>query len=120
MLTDAAVPLLGRLAHVDRLWLTRTAITDDGLAELVRAKPAMHTLYISQTRVTIDGLRHLQHLPKLRRLEIAPDQLTEEAVEMLADTTTIAEIGLRGNLTSLDLFGMIADYIGAAQTLPDV
>ena len=120
MLTDAAVPLLGRLAHVDRLWLTRTAITDDGLAELVRAKPALHTLDISQTRITVDGLRHLQHLPKLWRLEIAPSQLTEEAVEMLADTTTIDEIGLRGKLASLDLFGMIADYIGAAQTLPDV
>ncbi len=118
-LTDAAVRHLGRLEHVDRLWLTRTMITNDGLAELVRAKPSLSILDISQTRVTVDGLRHLQQLPKLWRLEIAPNQLTEDAVHMLADTTNIDEIGLRGTLTSLDLFGTIADYIGAGQILPD-
>jgi hypothetical protein len=118
-LTDAAVRHLGCLEYVDRLWLTRTAITDDGLAELVRAKHSLSILDISQTRVTVDGLRHLQQLPKLWRLEIAPNQLTGDAVEMLADTTNINEIGLRGEMGNLDLFGMIADTIGAVQGLPD-
>jgi len=116
---DSVVPHLARLRTVDRLWLTRTHLTDEGLGELVRTMPQLRTLDLSMTGVTTDGLHQLRHLPKLFRLEIAPTQLTDRAVEMLADATTIREIGLRGHLPNSHLFGHIADTIGAAQILPD-
>ncbi|MEN8114043.1 MAG: hypothetical protein ABFS21_06610 [Actinomycetota bacterium] len=118
-LTDGAVGHLGRLGGVTRLWLTRTGITNDGLAALAGLMPQLHTLDISMTWVTAGGTRHLRYFPNLFRLEIAPNQLTEDAVHMLADTTTIEEIGLRGGTASGDLIATIVDYIGALQRLPD-
>ena len=62
---DAVLEYLGKLTHVQKLFLTSTAITDDGLAHLAGLRELTH-LDLSSTAVTNAGLQHLEPLENLR------------------------------------------------------
>ena len=64
---DAALEYLGKLTHVQKLFLTSTAITDDGLVHLAGLTELTH-LNLDGTAVTNAGLRHLKPLKNLRTL----------------------------------------------------
>jgi hypothetical protein len=66
-LQDAALPDVGKIATLERLYLNGTQISDAGLARLAALKGLTH-LDVSQTQVTDAGLKQLERLPALRTL----------------------------------------------------
>jgi hypothetical protein len=66
-LKDEALPEVGKIASLQRLYLNSTQITDAGLKHLKGLSKLTH-LDVSQTQVTDEGLKHLKELDNLRTL----------------------------------------------------
>ena len=61
---------ISQLPKLSRLALSDTAITDDGLAELVNMK-SLTTLDLRRTKITDFGLKELAGLSELRNLQLS-------------------------------------------------
>ena len=96
--TDAAMPVIGRLKNLTRLHLEKTNVTDNGLAHL---KDLEHLTYLNLygTRVTDAGLTHLTGLKNLRSLYLWQSDVTREGADRLAAAIPGLEINLGWELT---------------------
>ncbi len=65
-ITDALLPIVGRLRRITLLSLAETAITDPGLMHLSKLR-RVRCVVLQRTRVTDEGVGHLQKaLPQCR------------------------------------------------------
>ena len=78
------LPIRGR-DRLTALALDRTAITDQGLAQF--AQPGglrnVQHLYLAETAVTDEGVRHLESIPHLLGVALHETQVTMEMVRRL-------------------------------------
>jgi Leucine-rich repeat (LRR) protein len=100
-ITDAG---LRHLPNLPLLWnLTLPAqIGDEGLAHLQGTK-SLTCLYLAGCdRITGDGLRTLASLPALTEIMLNNTPLTDEDLMLLADSTTLRKLHLRGTKVTQD------------------
>jgi Leucine-rich repeat (LRR) protein len=83
--TDAVMDHLKGLTKLERLYLVKTHVSDDGLEHL-KGRAGLRTLDLSFTQVSDAGLEHLKGLTGLERLWLQQPRLTDKG---------------RGNLTGL-------------------
>jgi hypothetical protein len=82
-----------------RLDLTKTAITDAGMAHLARM-PRLVVIDVSETAVTDVGIEHLLRLPELKSLEVRHTGVSSAMVQRILK---------EGKLESLHLSGDVID-----------
>jgi Planctomycete cytochrome C/Leucine Rich repeat len=87
-LTAALQPLKQHLAQLD---LSRTVITDAGLAQLAEC-PRLTSLDLRQTAVSDAGLTALHSLKKLRRINLYGTRVTTAGISQLRSALPEAEI----------------------------
>ena len=70
-----------------RLYLSRTAITGEGLKHLKRARQALYLLDLSYTRVTNKDMQHLtpENMSDLSSLDLVGTAVTEDGIRTLID-----------------------------------
>lgn len=74
-----ALTWLGRLSGLQELYLSNTAITDEGLKELT-CLSGLRRLYIYHTEISDQGLEHLCTLKGLRWLTLSGTQVTDDGL----------------------------------------
>lgn len=74
-----AITWLGRLSGLQELYLSNTAITDEGLKELA-CLSGLRRLYIYHTEISDQGLEHLCALKGLRWLTLSGTQVTDQGL----------------------------------------
>ena len=108
--TDASLPYLKKLPHLNTLWLGTGImghgpnITDRGM-EMIGEMTSLTSLDLSGTRITDKGLVYLKKLRGLTNLTI--------------DDTRITEAGLV-SIESLQAFERVRLYLGGGHPLTDV
>lgn len=90
--------------HLERVVLSGTRITDDGLAAFSRLKN-LHTLTLNRVSLTDAGLAHLAVLTNLRVLDLSGCRISDAGV---------AQLRSLGNLRELDLGGTQVTDAGLA------
>lgn len=75
--------LNGLNAHIVRLDLSGTAVTDRGLAALA-SMPNLRVLRLNETRITDAGVSHLRDVPSLQSVSLFRTQVTNASLEHLA------------------------------------
>lgn len=83
--TDAGIPSLQRLEKLQSLNLCHTAISDVAIEHLLGLRD-LRLLNFSNLRggqMSVDGLKRLSELPKLRRLVLYSWEITEEEIQEL-------------------------------------
>jgi hypothetical protein len=80
---DADLDLLQPFPGIKALDLTATQITDAGIKRLVADHPALETLQIALTKVTVARVKDLAGLKALRKLELGDGIVTDEMVREL-------------------------------------
>jgi hypothetical protein len=73
---------IARHPHLQTLWLTKTGVTDAGLADLQPLRQ-LRVLGLARTGITDAGLKHLASIKSLREIWIYPTKVSEEAVDEL-------------------------------------
>ena len=73
---------IARHPHLQTLWLTKTGVTDAGLADLQPLRQ-LRVLGLARTGITAAGLKHLAAIKSLREIWIYPTKVSEEAVDDL-------------------------------------
>ena len=68
--------------HLQKLWLTKTGITDAGLADLQSLRQ-LRVLGLARTGITDAGLKHLGTIKSLREVWIYPTRVSDGAVAEL-------------------------------------
>jgi hypothetical protein len=91
--TDEGMRQITGLAELYWLKLEGTQVTDAGLQHL-KGLPNLAALYLGSTQVTDTGLEHLKGLTKLRSLGLSDTQVTDDSLKHLKSMT---------NLESLDI-----------------
>jgi mono/diheme cytochrome c family protein/uncharacterized membrane protein len=81
-ITDAGLAVLARMPNLERLDLRGTAVGDDGVRAVAGLKN-LKTLNLYGTRVTDEGLKALEGLPSLRRLYVGATPVTEPGLNAL-------------------------------------
>lgn len=87
--------LMGLRAHVTKMSLARTGITDQGVA-LAAQFPRLSYLSLSNTSVTDAGLRKLSGLRNLVSLNLYATQVTDAGINALATCRNLQKIYLSG------------------------
>ncbi len=90
---DLYVPLLDAFPTLERLDLSKTAITDAGLKRL-RELPALTELKLSYTDVTDAALADLRKFKSLRRLDLEGTQITDAGLRHLGDLQSLTQLNL--------------------------
>lgn len=92
---DQELAAIGTLTNVFSLRLEDSPdVTNDGLATL--SNLPLHTIDISGTSISDDGLRHLSKMTKLARLDLDSAQITDEGLEHLKGLFGLEYVNLRG------------------------
>jgi len=73
---------IARHLHLQTLWLTKTGVTDAGLADLQPLRQ-LRVLGLARTGITDAGLKHLAAIKSLREIWIYPTKVSENAVDDL-------------------------------------
>ena len=73
---------IARHLHLQTLWLTKTGVTDAGLADLQPLRQ-LRVLGLARTGITDAGLKHLAAIKSLREIWIYPTKVSEDAVDDL-------------------------------------
>ena len=73
---------IARHPHLQTLWLTKTGVTDAGLADLQPLRQ-LRVLGLARTGITDAGLKHLAAIKSLREIWIYPTKVSEGAVNNL-------------------------------------
>jgi hypothetical protein len=76
---DETLKHVGKLQHVESLWLNGTAISDAGLAH-IRRLTRLRDLTIGDTQVTDAGLASLRGMTRLGTLFLAGSRVTDDGV----------------------------------------
>ena len=92
---DDLLQFLDRQAELKNLCLSRTLVTNDGLAHLKELRQ-LEWLDLSFTRVTDRGLESLGNLPNLRRLDLQGSQISGESLKWLLRFPQLEELDLSG------------------------
>lgn len=92
-LTDAEMPLLGRITDLRRVAMGEQAVTDDGFQHLA-SLANLESLNLGGSKIGPAGLAHLLPLKKLRAL----------AVRQTATDELLKVVGRMANLHSLDIY----------------
>jgi len=79
---DADLAVIARHATLQKVWLTRTGVTDSGLIHL-QSMPRLQELGLAHTSITDAGLKHLAAIKTLRKVYIYPTKVTDGAVDQL-------------------------------------
>ena len=75
--TDSALEELASIAaHLDKLNLRRSEVTDEGLVHL-QGFPKLESLFLNSTSITDAGLSNLRHVPLLRDLRLNETSVTD-------------------------------------------
>jgi hypothetical protein len=90
-ITDDGLRHLARLASLQHLDLTGTAVTDGGL-EVLRHLPNLRTLSLAGNRVTGDGLAVLAHCHELEDLRLWAPQAGDAALRALAGKSSLRRL----------------------------
>ena len=73
---------IARQSHLQRLWLTNTRITDEGLPSLMPLKN-LRVIGLARTGVTDAGFPFLANMKSLREVYLYPNKVTDSAVDDL-------------------------------------
>jgi hypothetical protein len=84
--TDAGLAEVGQMTRLQSLNLSEIAVTDAGLHHL-SGLTILQWLYLDNTAVTDAGLEHLKGLPNLRALSVQGTKVTAEGIGQLKQTT---------------------------------
>ena len=95
---DAEMAHLSTLTRLERLELTHTRVTDDGIEDLMGLTKLKH-LKLCYTELSDTGLENLKGLAKLERLEVKGTQVTEEGISELRNAFPDCEIIWDGETT---------------------
>jgi hypothetical protein len=76
------IAVIARHQHLQSLWLTKTGVTDAGLADLQPLRQ-LRVLGLARTGITDAGLKHLAAIKSLREIWIYPTKVSEAAVDEL-------------------------------------
>jgi hypothetical protein len=91
---DADLVFLRRAPRLSGLNLSRTRITDDGLAEVAR-HGELRRLTLNYTQITDDGLAHLEGLRGLILLELPGTRITDAGLVHLNKMVSLQYLDLR-------------------------
>ncbi len=119
---------IGRLPKLERLDLSHTRITDEGMHNLksatgirelkltyaeqitdqgmraIRDWTMLRRLDVRGTRISNGTLEIVGHLPRLEALDIANTQVTDNGMDLLIELTSLKELALgRGRVSETDL-----------------
>ena len=116
---------ISRISSLQRLYLSGTTITDDGLKPL-SALPNLQHLDVDFTRVSDSGVRYLTKCPQLQILYVKNTEISDTGVRYLATCprlqrlelswTKVTPDGLIALRDSATLRGVVADGILASAT----
>ena len=81
-LGDPDLAVIAQHGSLQKLWLTNTGITDNGLVQL-QSMPNLRVLGLARTTVSDAGLGHLAGIRTLREVYLYPNKVTDGAVETL-------------------------------------
>jgi outer membrane lipoprotein-sorting protein len=74
--------------------LTGTAVDDAWLAQLSNVNSTLRTLVLRDTRITDDGMKHVQRLRRLVLLNIAGTEVTDAGLKHLASLPTLTALNV--------------------------
>ena len=94
--TDALAPHVARLTALEKLFLSKTQLTDDGLAQL-QGLSKLKKLSLEETQITDDGLKALHGMRSLRALYLYGTGVTEAGAERLRQVIPGCQIDLQGD-----------------------
>lgn len=104
---DAALGDLAKLPALRRLELAQSWITDEGLAT-IGEQTGLNQLDVEDNRLSDEGVKHLGRLVELERLNLAQNEsVTDAALDVLQHLPKLRELDLRGTSVSapaLDAF----------------
>jgi cellulose synthase/poly-beta-1,6-N-acetylglucosamine synthase-like glycosyltransferase/Leucine-rich repeat (LRR) protein len=89
--TNAGLKHLRRMEKVRSLSLNQTAVTDDGLSQL---GDQYTTLELAGTRVTDQGVEHLQRNDQLVQLRLAATGITDKALDLIRAMPGLRQLDL--------------------------
>ena len=117
--TNATLRELKQLPRVQVLSLSNTRVSDDGIAALAQATPALSTLSISQCPISGTGLEALRHCPRLLSLQVGDCPLTDEGMASMAQLPHLRSlwISISGKTILTD---EALRHIGELTTLTDL
>jgi hypothetical protein len=92
--TDDDARLLADLPTVTDVWLSRTKVTDQGLARLSACRN-LKFLMLDETAITDAGAAHLGELTKLESLSLSGTKVTDAGLPHLARLKNLKELWLR-------------------------
>jgi len=107
LMTDVAMPEIGRIDGLMLLLIDDTSVTDAGLVHLGQLKD-MRVLSMNNTRVAGSGLHHLAGLSKLHTLKLRATGVSDDDVHHLTRLTRLRSLGLNGTRVSDDGVGCLA------------
>lgn len=92
---DALVARLSDLTDLESLFLARTTVTDEGVAQLASCR-SLRELSLSETRISADGVGALSRLPALERLYLAGTSIGQGGVRHAASCEELTHLSLQG------------------------
>jgi hypothetical protein len=97
-ITDRGLESIGALLKLRHLFLTNWRITDNGLGHL-RSLSSLECLWVLGLGIenTDKGLAHLKHLSSLKILHLHNFTLTDKGLESLESLSSLQHLGLDGN-----------------------
>jgi hypothetical protein len=85
---------LAVLPSVERIWLSRTKVDDDGMP-LLKACPKLNFLGLDELPITDAGISHLTAFQNLESLSLSGTKITDAGLEYLAKLPRLKEVWLR-------------------------
>jgi hypothetical protein len=95
-LTDRSLPIIGRCQGLRKLTLSRTKVTDQGIANL-EGLTRLSDLILDQTAMTDDGLAFLAGMVELRSLRLRETKITGKGFEHLGKLQKLFIVELDGS-----------------------
>ena len=80
--------------HLVILDLTKSAVTDEGLAILKKFPNLQRLTLEGSTKITTEGVRHLAEIPSLEKLNLVRVKLVDSAVDFLSTMKGLREVYL--------------------------
>lgn len=109
---DAGIALLD-LPELVSLHLAGTKVTDGGLEDIVKRFPKISDLVLNDTAITDDGMKQLNRLTGLMRLDIHRTNISKKGVLELKGLTKLIDIGAIATKVTA------ADEKAVKEALPD-
>ena len=95
--------------HLVILDLTKSAVTDEGLAILKKFPNLQRLTLEGSTKITTEGVRHLAEIPSLEKLNLVRVKLVDSAVDFLSTMKGLREVYLYQTQLSDDAIQRLKD-----------